>query len=121
MLKHNIQERGILSFVNFEDLDYYPQRIMLMYGVPKGEIRGNHGHRKDRHLITCVSGKVKVDLTTKDGTETHILNPGDSVLQEIYVWGVQEYLEENTTMVVLCSEKFDSSEYINDIKEILDR
>ena len=39
MLKHNIQERGILSFVNFEDLDYYPQRIMLMYGVPKGEIQ----------------------------------------------------------------------------------
>ena len=121
MLKHNIQERGILSFVNFEDLDYYPQRIMLMYGVPKGEIRGHHGHRKDRHLITCVSGKVKVDLTTKDGTETHILNPGDSVLQEIYVWGVQEYLEENTIMVVLCSEKFDSSEYINDINEILDK
>ena len=33
----------------------------------------------------------------------------------------QEYLEDNTIMVVLCSEKFDSSEYINDINEILDK
>ena len=31
----------------------------------------------------------------------------------------QEYLEDNTILVVLCSEKFDSEEYIHDIDEIL--
>lgn len=121
MLKHNIQERGTLSFAEFKDLEFQPKRIMMMYDIPKGEVRGEHGHRKDRHYIICTSGKVKVTLITKDKTETHILNPGDSILQETYVWGVQEYLEENTMLVVLCSENFDPEEYIHDINEILER
>ena len=121
MLKHNVQNRGILSFAEFKDLEFQPKRIMIMYGVPKGEIRGEHGHKKDRHYIICTNGKVKVTLTTKEKTETHILNPGDSILQETYVWGVQEYLEEDTVLTVLCSENFDPEEYIHDINEILER
>tara|TARA_B100000287_G_scaffold397107_1_gene413340 strand:- start:332 stop:697 length:366 start_codon:yes stop_codon:yes gene_type:complete len=119
MLKHNIQDRGTLSFVEFEDLPFTPKRIMTMYDIPKGEIRGNHGHRKDRHILICVNGSLKVTLKTKDSEDVHILNPGDSILQETYVWGTQEYLEDDTVMVVLCSENFDESEYINDIEEII--
>ena len=93
MLKHNIQDRGTLSFVEFEDLPFVPKRIMTMYDIPKGEVRGNHGHRKDRHILICVNGSIKVTLKTKDSEEVRVLKPGDSVLQETYVWGTQEYLE----------------------------
>jgi len=119
MLKHNIQDRGTLSFIDFKDLEFQPKRIMMMYDVPKGEIRGKHGHKKDRHYIICINGKVKITLTTKKETKTYILNPGDSVLQETYVWGVQEYLEKDTILTVLCSENFDPKDYIYNIKDII--
>ncbi len=127
MLKHNIQDRGTLSFTEFDDLPFIPKRIMTMYNIPKGEVRGNHGHKKDRHILICVNGRIKVTFKTKNlnnesslfAEETHILEPGDSVLQETYVWGTQEYLEDDTVMVVLCSENFDESEYIHNIEEII--
>ena len=119
MLKHNVQDRGTLSFVEFDDLPFQPKRIMTMYNIPTGEVRGHHGHKKDRHILICVNGSIKVTLRTKDSEETHILKPGDSILQETYVWGTQEYLEDDTVMVVLCSEKFDETEYIHDIEEII--
>ena len=119
MLKHNVQDRGTLSFVEFDDLPFQPKRIMTMYNIPTGEVRGHHGHKKDRHILICVNGSIKVTLRTKDSEETRILKPGDSILQETYVWGTQEYLEDDTVMVVLCSEKFDETEYIHDIEEII--
>tara|TARA_Y100001973_G_C5112426_1_gene288394 strand:+ start:134 stop:499 length:366 start_codon:yes stop_codon:yes gene_type:complete len=119
MLKHNIQDRGTLSFAEFKDLDFYPKRIMLMYNVPKGEIRGRHGHKRDKHYIICSNGRVKITLTNKEGTVSKILEAGDSILQDTYTWGIQEYLEENTVLTVLCSENFDKDEYIHDIDEIL--
>lgn len=119
MLKHNIQDRGTLSFTEFDDLPFVPKRIMTMYNIPKGEIRGNHGHKEDKHILICVNGRIKVTFKTKDSEETHILKPGDSVLQETYVWGTQEYLEDDTVMVVLCSHNFDETEYIHDIEEII--
>jgi len=118
MLKHNIQDNGTLSFTNFSDLPFQPKRIMTMYNVPKGESRGHHGHRKTKQLLVCVHGRIKVTLIDKDSHNTHILKPGDSLFQETYVWGKQEYLDDNTVMVVLCSEEFDKTEYIYDIEEI---
>tara|TARA_R100000306_G_C4317704_1_gene113490 strand:+ start:279 stop:650 length:372 start_codon:yes stop_codon:yes gene_type:complete len=119
MLKHNIQDRGVLSYVEFDDLPFRPKRTMIMYNVPAGESRGHHAHKKDRHLLICVNGRIKVTLTGNDWVKTSILKPGDSILQEVYVWGEQEYLDEDTVMVVLCSENFDETEYIHDIREII--
>ena len=119
MLKHNIQDRGTLSFAEFDNLPFQPKRIMTMYNIPTGEVRGHHGHKKDRHILICVNGSIRVTLITKDSEETHILKPGDSILQETYVWGTQEYLEDDTVIVVLCSENFDDTEYIHNIEEIM--
>ena len=119
MLTHNIQDRGTLSFTNFDDLPFQPKRFMTMYNIPKGEVRGKHAHREDRQILICLSGKIRVKLIGKDWDESHILNPGDSILQDTYVWAEQEYLEDDTIMVVLCSEKFNKNEYIWDIEEII--
>ena len=117
MLKHNVQNRGTLSFVEFDDLPFQPKRIMTMYNIPKGEIRGHHGHKKDRQILICVSGRIKVTFKTKESEEVCVLEAGDSVLQETRVWGTQEYLDDDTVMVVLCSERFNENEYIYNIEE----
>ena len=118
MLSHNIQDRGTLSYVDFDDIKFKPQRMYFIYGVPKGEVRGKHGHKEDLQYLTCVKGKVKVRLISKDKIEEKILNVGESIFVDKMVWGEQEYLTGDDILHVLCSTKFDQNDYIYDLKEI---
>tara|TARA_R100000664_G_C2751562_1_gene138851 strand:+ start:530 stop:907 length:378 start_codon:yes stop_codon:yes gene_type:complete len=119
MLSHHIQDRGTLSYVDFDDLNFKPQRMYFIYGVPKGEVRGKHGHKKDKQYLTCVKGQVKVRLTSKSGTKEVILNKGESVFVDTMVWGEQQYMTGDDIMHVLCSTKFDKDDYIYDLSEII--
>lgn len=116
---HGEPGRGILSCVEFKDIKFQPKRMYFIHGVPKGEVRGKHGHREDEQYLTCVKGQIRVKLTTKDSVEETVLNAGDSIFVDTLTWGEQEYLTDNAVLLVLCSTNFDKSEYIYDINEIL--
>ena len=119
MLSHHRQDRGILSYVDFSDLKFSPKRMYYITGVPKGEVRGNHGHYRDQQYLICIQGKIKVVMISKDSREEKILSPGSDAFLDSMVWGEQEYLTGDDIMLVLCSTKFDKSDYIYDIEEIL--
>ena len=89
-------------------------------GVPKGEVRGNHGHRTDLQYLICVKGQIRVTLTSKHEVETAMLNAGDMVFMDKMVWGEQEYATGEDILLVLCSTSYDKSDYITDISEILE-
>jgi len=120
MLSHHRQNRGTLSYVEFADLHFSPKRMYYITGVPKGEVRGKHGHYKDQQYLVCIQGKIKVVMISKEGREEKVLSPGDHAFLDNMVWGEQEYLTGDDIMLVLCSTKFDKSDYIYDIDEILD-
>ena len=119
MLSHHKQDRGILSYVEFRDLKFHPKRMYLIHGVPKGEIRGHHAHKEDQQYLTCVEGKIRVKLISKDETVETILTTGESIFMDKNVWGEQEYLTGKDVLLVLNSTNFDPDDYIHDIKEVL--
>ena len=119
MLSHHVQDRGTLSFVEFNDLKFLPKRMYFIHGVPKGEIRGGHGHKEDQQYITCISGKIRVKLVSKEGTTEKTLNPGESIFVDKLVWGEQQYLTGHDVVHVLCSTSFNKDDYIYDVNEIL--
>jgi len=120
MLTHHHEEgRGTLSYTEFGDLKFKPERMYLVYGVPKGEVRGNHGHKQDQQYLICAQGQIRVKLTGKGYEEEKVLNPGDSIFMDKRVWGEQEYVTGNDILLVLCSTKFNKDDYIYDIKEII--
>jgi len=119
MLSHHIEDRGALSYVEFKDLKFQPKRMYFIYGVPQGEVRGNHGHRQDQQYLICVKGQVRVKLTGKDLEEEKILKIGDCIFMDQMVWGEQEYMTGDDVLLVLCSTNFDKNDYIYDINEIL--
>ena len=80
MLSHHIQDRGTLSYVDFGDLIFEPKRMYFIHGVPKDEVRGGHGHRNDQQYITCVEGKIKIKLVSKEGTEEKMIQVLTAVL-----------------------------------------
>ena len=119
MLKHNKETRGTLSFVSFSDLKFIPKRMFFVYNVPKNETRGGHGHKTEQQYITCIKGKIKVKLVSKEQTTETTLLPGDTIFLDKMVWGEQQYLTGEDIAHVLCSNEFDKDDYIHDIKEIL--
>ena len=66
MLKHYKEDRGSLSYLEFDNLNFQPKRVYYVSNVPSGEIRGKHGHKKDKQYLICVKGKVGVRMVFND-------------------------------------------------------
>ena len=116
---HGDKENGILSYMELTDLKFIPRRMYYVTNVPKGEIRGKHGHYEDEQYLFCVKGQIKVDLVSKTGTETKILNSGDTMFYDRMIWSQQQYLTGDDILLVLCSRKFDEEDYFYDVKEVM--
>ena len=121
MLSHNgDEERGILSYMELTDLPFIPRRMYYISKVPKGEIRGKHGHYEDQQYLFCIQGQIIVDLISKHGEERVTLNPGDVVFLDRMVWSQQEYVTGDEIMLVLCSRSFDKSDYFYKKEDIFE-
>mgnify|MGYP003653790991 FL=1 len=115
MLKHfGDDEKGILSYMELTDLKFIPRRMYYITKVPKGEIRGKHGHYEDQQYLFCLQGKVKVDMVSKRGEETVVLYPGDSIYIDRMIWAQQQYLSGNDILLVLCSTKHSDDDKFSD-------
>lgn len=108
---HGDQQRGMLSYMELTDLDFIPRRMYYITNVPKGEIRGKHGHYEDQQYLFCLKGQVKVDLFSNNKEETVILNAGDVTFLDRMVWSQQQYITGEEILLVLCSRKFNKDDY----------
>ena len=117
MLTHHNQERGTLSYMELTDLDFIPRRMYYVTNVPKGEIRGKHGHYEDQQYFFCLQGQIKIDFVSKDGEKTQVLNPGDVTFLDRMVWAQQQYMTGDEIMLVLCSRKFEKGDYFYNKEE----
>lgn len=114
-----IDDRGCLIPIEFNDINFIPKRVFVVNNVPVGVIRGNHAHYKTKQLLICINGSVNVFLDNgKEKTKT-FLNIGESILIPEMVWDSQEFLEENSEILVVCSTEYDINDYILDYNEFL--
>lgn len=112
--------RGLLVPINFSELPFEPKRIFYVTDVPTETWRGNHAHYKNRQLLICIKGRITVKLETKEETREFTLNENDFCFVDKMVWDSQKFLDENSTLLVICSEEYDSSDYILNKSIILD-
>jgi dTDP-4-dehydrorhamnose 3,5-epimerase-like enzyme len=115
---HGDKEVGMLSYMELTDLDFIPRRMYYISNVPKGEIRGKHGHYEDQQYLFCLQGQIKIDFVSKEGENTQVLNPGDVAFLDRMVWSQQQYMTGNELMLVLCSRKYDQGDYFYSRKEV---
>jgi quercetin dioxygenase-like cupin family protein len=115
------ESTGILSYMELTDLKFIPRRMYYVSKVPKGQVRGKHGHYEDEQYLFCIQGQILVNLFSKNGEQSIVLNPGDSVYVDRMVWGEQQYMTGNDIMLVLCSTKHDDADKFTDKEEVLKR
>ena len=110
-------ERGNLVVIEGEnqDIPFDIKRVFYIYGSDSTVIRGQHANRRTKFVLINVAGqsKVKVD----NGFETQIISldkPRMGLFLDTMVWKDMYDFSPDSTLLVLCSEHYDGSEYIRD-------
>jgi dTDP-4-dehydrorhamnose 3,5-epimerase-like enzyme len=114
-----VDERGCLIPFNLEELYFIPKRVFVVNNVPINSIRGNHSHFETEQFLICTNGSINVHFDY--GQEKTIINleKGDSTYIPKMVWSSQEFLTEDSEILVFCSTLYDASDYITNYKEYL--
>jgi len=117
--RYGDEDIGLLSVVEFDKLKFKPERMYYISKVPKGEVRGKHGHYRDQQYLICLRGEIRVTFISKHEERDMVLGEGDSVFYDNMIWAEQEYLTGDDMMLVLCSTKFDKDDYFYDVGEVM--
>jgi dTDP-4-dehydrorhamnose 3,5-epimerase-like enzyme len=106
--KVHTDERGSLLPIEFDHLPFTPRRVFTVASMPKGTVRGGHGHRGGQQLLICLHGQIEATVRTGDEEAHTLLLPGGpGLLFGPGVWCRQTYLIENSVLLVFASEPFD--------------
>ena len=114
------KEQGNLRVFESDSLPFTVKRIFTVVNAQGDSKRGQHAHKKCNQLICCVSGEI--NLICDDGKEKLeiLLSPeSKAVLVPCGVWAEQDYIKDNTVIIVLCDQSYDENDYIRDYDEYL--
>jgi dTDP-4-dehydrorhamnose 3,5-epimerase-like enzyme len=110
------EENGQLSvFQAGNGIPYDIKRVFTVL-ANSGDIRGDHAHITCSQSLICLAGEVK--LTCDDGKgnkQTFVLNrQSKGVLIPPKIWAIQEYLADQSVLMVICDQVYDPADYIRD-------
>ena len=114
-------ERGILSAYESDITVPFNIRRVFTALAKKNGVRGDHAHKKCTQLLVCVSGKLQV--TCDDGskvTEYILDSMGVSLLVPPGIWCKQDYLENNSVLMVMCDRIYEADDYIHEYDEYIE-
>ena len=115
-------ERGHLVIVEgMEDIPFEIKRIFYIYGSYKEVIRGQHANKKSEFLLINVAGTSKVKVRDGKGNEAvfSLNRPHTGIYLPRMVWKDMYEFSEDSVLLCLSSEHYDSTEYIRDYNEFV--
>ena len=114
------KEQGVLRVFESEDVPFTVKRVFSVVNAKGGSKRGQHAHKKCNQLICCVAGEV--NLICDDGnTQIEILlSPEkEAVLVPCGIWAEQDYLKDNSVIIVFCDQSYNENDYIRDYDKFI--
>lgn len=113
--------RGHLSVGELpQGLPFQPQRYFLTFGVPPGQSRGQHAHRRCAQFLLCVHGNCH--LLVDDGdqqVEFHLDRPTLGVFVPPLIWSTQFQHSADSVLLVLASFPYEEEDYIREYADFL--
>jgi len=117
--KYMTDERGGKLFpVECSKLPFLPTRVFWVTNTPKGSVRGKHAHAKCLQFYICIRGRIKIDMYNGQKQYEIQLEPGDGVFVDKFVWTSETYQTGKDILLVLCSQPYDSNDYIYTKKDL---
>ncbi len=101
-------------------LPFVAERIFTLLDIPAGEARGTHAHRHCEQFLICMRGSVRA-LVDDGTTRQHVQldSPSLGLYMPPLTWGTQYDYSDDALLVVLASDVYDASDYIEDYDEFL--
>jgi len=113
--------RGGLTVVEFSKaVPFQVARLFYVCGVPAGLSRGGHAHYLCRQYLICQAGRLQVKLADGARERSLELSSGQAVLVEAGIFASQTYLDDNSTLLVLCDRPYEAHDYIHGMEEFLE-
>lgn len=108
--------RGGLAVGEFgRGFPFQPKRYFIVSGVPAGERRGVHAHKRCHQLLICAQGSCTA--LVDDGTERRefvLDNPSIGLYVRPMIWGTQHVYSSDGALLVFASDYYDEDDYIRD-------
>ena len=107
-------ERGVLSSAEFpQQLPFITVRCFVVRANSLGRLRGGHAHHQCRQVLFAIQGRIKVTFEDLSGSGSFVL---EGLSKGLYIppltWATQEYLDSDSTLLVLASHPYDPNDYI---------
>jgi dTDP-4-dehydrorhamnose 3,5-epimerase-like enzyme len=116
-------DRGRLTGINLSQIPFIPQRLFIVNNVSKNGIRSDHAHIKDNQMLFCLSGSLCIESIYKYKNQifndTHIVKEKQMFYIPALTWTRIKFLEDNTSLMCVCSELYDENEYIRNYEDFL--
>ncbi len=115
-------ERGHLVVAEGgQDVPFEIKRVFYIYGSDTDVVRGRHANRKTEFVLINVAGTSKVKVKDGEGNEAiFCLNrPNTGIYLPTMVWKDMYDFSEDSVLLVLASEHYDSEEYIRNYEDFV--
>jgi dTDP-4-dehydrorhamnose 3,5-epimerase-like enzyme len=105
---------SLIAAESGKDFSFLSKRIFFITSN-KGDKRGRHAHKEHSQFMICAQGSCSLTFTNGFEKENILLKNNDiGVEVKPGIWGEQEYLEDNTVLIVLSDFHFDENDYLRD-------
>lgn len=117
-----VDMRGTLSFGELgAHLPFQPKRFFVVYDVPSREVRGEHAHKELHEILVCLKGSCAVMIDDGEHREEVVLDsPTMGLHLPPRLWRVHYKYSPEALMLSLCSDLYDSSDYIRDYDQFIE-
>jgi dTDP-4-dehydrorhamnose 3,5-epimerase-like enzyme len=89
-------------------------RFFFISGVPRGERRGGHAHKRQAEYLVCVQGSLDVHIESNGVVEAVPLYKGRALFLPGGHWLDLINFSSDAVLAVLVAHPYDESDYIRD-------
>ncbi len=115
-IKNKLNDLSGLYIIE-ETTTAFPFKIERLYWLTNKDssiIRGMHAHKKLNQLLVCISGQVKIQISThNERSSLTLAKTGDALMLRPGLWREIE-IKEAGALLVVCDRKYDEADYIRD-------
>jgi dTDP-4-dehydrorhamnose 3,5-epimerase-like enzyme len=113
--------RGQLVVVEqLKEIPFDLKRIFYIYGTKGDVARGQHANRRSEFVLINLNGSCKVLVDDGETNEVIVLDkPHTGVYLDKMVWKEMFDFSSDSILLVLASELYDKSEYINNFNDFI--
>ena len=106
-------DRGSLLPIEFEHLPFVPKRLFTVSGMLAETVRGEHAHHSGQQFLICLHGSIDILLRNEsDEAKITLVPNGPGLLLGPNIWSRQTYRTDQSVLLVLTSEPYDTDSYL---------